>query len=150
MTGPSLNFFKINIFSGNEKETMVRELWERSSVLLLLEYIILRLSMSTRSLAPTHDHLFTGSRKSTTNVIIENSIGYVQIIELFILYVLIPKLSVEIFLFQFQTALLKMPIKFHSFYFPLLFLQIIIQTNTRIEKYFLILFNLFKNKLSSP
>ena len=44
------------------------------------------------------------------------------------------------FLFQFQTALLKMPIKFHSF-FLLLFLQIIYK---RLKS---ILFNLFKNRV---
>ena len=81
-----------------------------------------------------------GNQRPTWSPIDQNSIGTCQIVEWLILYHLVPN-----FLFQFQTALLKMPIKFHSF-FLLLFLQIIYKRKKpHIEKYFLILFNLFKN-----
>ena len=72
-----------------------------------------------------------GNQRPTWSSTVKRSIGTCQIVEQLILYTLVPN-----FLFQFQTALLKMPIKFHSF-FLLLFLQIIYKRKTKnIEKYF--------------
>ena len=119
---------------------MVRKLWQRSRVLLLLEYIILRLSMPTGSLAPTHDHLFTGSRKSTAHVItnwpkfdwnmsdcrVVNSLPFGT------------KFS-----FSISNCLTQNAHKVSLFFSPTVSSDYLQTKN--IEKYFLILFNLFKN-----
>ena len=48
---------------GHKEETMVRRMWEGGDLLLLLEYIVLRLPLPASTLAISHEFLCSGRRR---------------------------------------------------------------------------------------